>query len=521
MKFVRRLNGVIGMTTLLQETSLTEQQREYLEIILTSGESLLHIINDVLDFSKIEAGKLELEYHPFNLRECIEESLNVVATTASDKGLALAYYMDFITPEMIRGDAVRLRQILINLLNNAVKFTERGEIALMVKSQVTTFHPRAVGKASQELGNGKKAVFEISFDVRDTGIGVPAKRVDQLFEPFTQLDSSTTRKFGGTGLGLKIVKQLVEMMGGEVEVESEGIPGKGSTFRFSILAEGIKSQQSPLNIRPASLVGKRIFILSSCATCRQILANYTEAWGMIPYPAASMTEVQRLVLQGKPIHAVLLDAIQNDNSCVEQAAALRSLLEAKQLPILVLAPFAAESGLIQEESFAAVLKKPINPAPLLEALRRALSDESAVSPLQRRWREPQGQSRSVKVLPLRILLAEDNSINQRVAQRMLEQLGYTSSLATNGLEVLNALETEDFDVVLMDVQMPEMDGEEATRRIRADLPEDRQPTIIALTANAIEGDAERCLEAGMDAYLCKPIQLAQLQQTLQGIEPKF
>lgn len=513
------MNGVIGMTTLLQQTPLSPQQREYLDIIQTSGESLLNIINDILDFSKIEAGKLELEYQPFNLRSCIEESLDVVATSAEQKGLALAYYMDFVAPETIRGDAVRLRQILINLLNNAIKFTERGEISLTVKSQVTTFHPRTNGKASWALGHGRKAIFEISFDVRDTGVGIPSDRIEQLFEPFTQLDSSTTRKFGGTGLGLKIVKQLVEMMGGEVEVESEGVPGKGSTFHFSILAEGAKNQSSSLNVRPAPLAGKRVFIVSPCTTCRQILANYTEAWGMLPYPAASVSEAQRLVLQGKTIHAILLDLTQKDTCYEEQAAALRALIGTDSLPIVALAPLAAEDGSIPEETFAAVLTKPLKPAPLLDALRCALSGEPEASPLQRRWRGVLPQTRVESALPLRILLAEDNLINQRVAQRMLEQLGYTSTLAINGLEALRAVEKERFDVVLMDIQMPEMDGEEAARKIRSRLPVERQPVIIALTANAIEGDAERYLEAGMNAYLSKPIQLAQLQKVLQEIRP--
>ena len=513
------MNGVIGMTSLLQETELAPQQREYVDIIQISSESLLNIINDILDFSKIEAGRLELEYRPFNLRACIEESLDVIAPSAEQKGLALCYDMDFATPEMILGDVVRLRQILINLLNNAVKFTDQGEIMLVVNSLVTTFHPRRSGKSSRALEQGKNAVFEITFEVRDSGIGIPADRMEQLFEPFTQLDSSTTRKFGGTGLGLKIVKQLVEMMGGEVEVESDGIPGKGSTFHFSILAEGVKNQNLFLDVRPPELAGKRVMIISSCAACRQLLTKYTATWGMLPHYAASVTEATVLILQDKPVDILLLDRTWNDTDHEEQVAALRALIGVGPLPLVALVPLSTKEAAIREEVFANVLTKPVKPAALLDSFIRILSGKSPGLPSRQRWKETLPQPAEEPVLSLRILLAEDNPINQRVAQRMLERLGCTTTLAKNGLEALSAVEKDSFDVVLMDIQMPEMDGEEATRRIRSTLPAECQPVIIALTANAVEGDAERYLKAGMDAYLSKPVQLAQLEKVLRAIRP--
>lgn len=357
------LNAIIGITGLLFEDVLTPDQREYVEMIHSSGDSLLAIINDILDFSKIDEGKMELERQPFDLHRCIKDALELMASKAEEKGIGLSYFIDNQIPLAINGDSVRLRQILVNLVSNAVKFTEKGEVEVRVEP---------VG----EPVGGR----EIHIAIKDTGIGIPGDRVDRLFQSFSQVDASTTRKYGGTGLGLAISKRLVELMGGRIWVESD--PGRGSTFHFTILAEGI--------------TGKSINAIDSIAQ-----------------PKADMQK---------------------------------------------------------------------------------------------------GECRT-----LRILLAEDNAINQKVMLRMLKKLGYCADVAANGLEVLKAIERQPYDVVLMDVQMPEMDGLDAARAIRRTLPSEGQPKIIAITAYALKGDRERCIKAGMDCYISKPVQFKELRETLESL----
>jgi len=489
------MNAVVGMTGLLLNTSLTPEQQEYVDTIKTGGDTLLTIINDILDFSKIESGKLELENRPFSLSDCVEKALDLLTPGAAEKGLNLAYLIEDETPEALRGDASRLGQILVNLLSNAVKFTSRGEIVVSVKAQ------RLV-----------EARHELHFAVRDTGIGIPTDRMDRLFHSFSQVDASTTRRYGGTGLGLAISKRLAELMGGRMWVESE--VGRGTTFHFTIVGEAAPSQAQPY-LRGASerLTGKRLLVADDNATNRRILTLQAESWGMLPNAVASAADALDLIRQGEVFDLAILDLQMPDTDGVALAAAIRHHPGYESMPLVVLTSVGWRNVDSEAVQLAAILTKPIKPSQLYEALTAALGSPqtAAAAPIHR----PSNDARMGEEIPLRILLAEDNVVNQKVASRILQVFGYSADLATNGLEVLEALESRSYDVVLMDVQMPEMDGLEASRRICQRWPEAERPRIVAMTANAMQGDRDLCLAAGMDDYIAKPVEVRSLRAALE------
>jgi PAS domain S-box-containing protein len=491
------MNAVIGMTELLLGTELDTEQRSYGDVIRTSGEALLSVINDILDFSKIEAGRLDLEFHPFDLRECVESALELVAPIASDKELDLAYLLAPDTPEALIGDAARLRQILLNLLNNAVKFTEQGEVVLSV--------------GAESLADGRHRVH---FSVRDTGIGIPAERLDTLFESFTQVDTSTTRRYGGTGLGLAISRRLTEAMGGQIWAESR--VGEGSTFNFTIEAdEALRPVRAYERDDVALLHGKRVLIVDDNATNRHIARAYAESWGMVAHDTASPTEALESIRRGDPFDVAILDMQMPELDGVTLAQEIRRSRSAERLPLILLTSLGR--GEREEAQFAARLTKPIRPSQLYDALLDVFGEPTITSP--RETAALPEEEPSTEGVGLRVLVAEDNPVNQRLALLVLQKLGHRADVVANGAEALAALERERYDVILMDVQMPEMDGLEATRRIHERWPAAR-PRIVAVTAGARSEDRERCLAAGMDDYLSKPIRAEELAATLASAVPE-
>ncbi len=502
------MNAIIGMTSLLLDTELTADQRDFSETIHHSGEALLTIINDILDFSKIEADRLELENQPFLLRECVESALDLVAGKASEKTLDLAYILDPQTPEAITGDVTRLRQIMVNLLSNAVKFTEQGEVVLTVSTQPLS-GPAAVSRPDTLL---------LHFAVRDTGIGIPPDRMDRLFRSFSQVDASTTRRYGGTGLGLAISKRLSEMMGGEMWVESE--LGSGSTFHFSIqgvsVAAPVRAYQE--DIQPV-LQDKKVLIVDDNATNRLILTRQTESWHMHSQATEYPQEALDWIRQGMSFDLGILDMQMPEMDGLSLAREIRSLdTPASKLPLIMLTSLGRREVKEDMHEFAAFLNKPIKPSSLFDALVSIFTGQTT-RVMRRDAKDLQLDEQMGKKWPLRILLAEDNATNQKLAQRLLGRIGYHPDVAANGLEVLQALERQPYDVVLMDVQMPEMDGLEATRRLREQFPAIQQPQVIAMTANAMQGDREMCLEAGMDDYISKPIRIEVLVEALSKSRP--
>ena len=487
------MNAVIGMTELLLGTELDDEQRGFGEVIRTSGEALLSVINDILDFSKIEAGRLDLEDHPFDLRECVESAMELVAPNAAEKRLDLAYVLDSGVPEAVVGDVARLRQILLNLLNNAVKFTERGEVVLAVDAK--------------QVGEGRHRVH---FSVRDTGIGIPPERVDTLFESFSQVDATTTRRFGGTGLGLAISRRLTEAMGGTIWVESR--VGEGSTFHFTIEAD-----EAPRPLRPYegeavfALQGKRLLIVDDNDTNRRIARAYAESWGLVPRDTGVPAEALDWVRRGDPFDVAVLDMQMPELDGVALAREIRRHRSAERLPLVLLTSLGRREDTPDAALFAAHLTKPIRPSQLYNSLLEVLG-EGVPAPAPGAAATAPAEA---AIAGLRILVAEDNAVNQRLALLLLEKLGYRADVAANGVEALAALERSPYDLVLMDVQMPEMDGLEATRRIHERWGSSR-PRIVAVTAGAMSDERERCLAAGMDDYLTKPIRIEELSAALAG-----
>ncbi len=487
------MNGVIGMTSLLLDSPLAAEQREYAETIRVSGEALLTIINDILDFSKIESGHLELEETEFELRECIEGALDLLAPRAAEKRLDLLYEIADGVPATLRGDPSRLRQILVNLLGNAVKFTEHGEVLLSVR-------PQAI----------EGEVAELLFSVKDTGIGIPAEAVGRLFRSFSQVDASTTRRFGGTGLGLVISKRLAELMGGAMWVESE--PGRGSTFSFTLRAGLVPSKPRVYaGGAKATLKGRRLLIVDDNATNRRILSDLARKWEMaavaVEFPAEALAWLRR----GEVFDAAILDMQMPGMDGATLAVEIRGLRPVSELPLILLSSL----GRREEDAhlFAANLSKPVKPSQLYDVLAKLFWLGETAAPVRPVATGPKGDEASFTD---RLLLAEDNAVNQKVALTMLQKLGFRADVAANGLEVLAAVERQPYDVILMDVQMPEMDGMEASRRL-VELYPDRakRPWIVALTANAMQGDREACLAAGMDDYISKPIKRADLLTALE------
>lgn len=485
------MNAVIGLTGLLLETEMTPVQRDYVETIRSSGDSLLAIINDILDFSKIDGGRMVLERQPFDLRACVEESLDLVAARAAEKGLELVYYMDDRVPEMIMGDVTRLRQVLVNLLGNAVKFTENGNVTVLVDASFA-----------------KDGKVEILFDVKDTGIGISDENIGSLFQSFSQVDSSTTRNYGGTGLGLAISKRLVELMGGKISVESE--LGAGSTFHFSVMAESSITKKQP-HRHDSILAGKRTLIVDDNEIARKVLAKSALSWGMETIEATSRQEALDILKAEDAIDVMLLDAVMPGIEWIDSISLAREIKERanREVLIIMISPLGCSS--VRDPSLAGWLTKPVKPLILHRLLIDLLSPSSRpmIADNAKYQTEIAVGSRN-----LRILLAEDNAVNQKVAMSMLKRLGYKADVAANGLEVLKALERQTYDVVLMDVQMPEMDGLEATSNIRKRELPGGQPWIIAMTAYALEGDREECFKVGMNEYISKPIRMRELQEAL-------
>jgi signal transduction histidine kinase/CheY-like chemotaxis protein len=483
------MNGVMGMTELVLDTDLTAEQRDYLNTVKTSSETLLTVINDILDFSKIEAGHLELDPISFKLRECLEETAKTLALRAHEKGLELICDVHAGTPDRVVGDPVRLGQILINLLGNAIKFTNAGEVVL------------EVGLQSAEAGS-----MLLHFQVRDTGIGIAAEKQSSIFDPFCQADGSTTRKFGGTGLGLTISSRLVEAMGGKIWVDSE--PGNGSRFHFTASFGVAPAEVNAVPTADLPVAGMQVLVVDDNATNRRVLAEMLWSLHMRPALASSaregLAQLRRGAERGEPFPLVLTDCHMPEMDgfeLVEQIKRTDGLAGAVVL-MLTSGEHGGDLARCRELGIAAYLTKPVRRADLYESIRRALGGP-ALS-LQKMDDKPSRKHLSDGTR--RILLAEDNRVNQRVATRMLEAAGHSVLVAANGKEALAAHAREHFDAVLMDVQMPEMDGWEATAAIRKrDHTAGVHTPIVALTAHAMRGDRERCLAAGMDDYVSKPL----------------
>jgi signal transduction histidine kinase/HPt (histidine-containing phosphotransfer) domain-containing protein len=516
------MNGVIGMTALLLETELTDEQRDYVEATRSSADALLTIINDILDFSKIESGKLELEHHPFELHSCIEEALDLLAPKAAEKKLDLAYFVDDSIPKILVSDVTRLRQILVNLIGNAVKFTHQGEIVIEVRPASKAFAGESSGpglsagadtRHPASLDTRPAEEWLLHFSVRDTGIGIPVERQNRLFKSFQQVDASTTRHYGGTGLGLAICKRLTELMNGRIWVESEA--GRGATFHFTVLAAAAPaSAPPPWQASQPQLSGKHILIVEDNATNQRIITHRAQNWSMKAQSVFTGDEALK-ALANRSFDAVIIDLQLPDTDGLALADEIHKQPYGRFLPVLLLSsvrlrgddPRAAIAGI------SMMIYKPIRPAQLLDSLCRALSVQ-----VQREKKAPITHTLDGELgqrMPLRLLLADDNPINQKVGLSVLQKLGYRADIATNGLEVLQALENKAYDVLFLDVQMPEMDGLEAARRICERWPVEKRPRIIAMTGNALVGDREKCLEAGMDDYITKPVRVADLQAALE------
>jgi two-component system, sensor histidine kinase and response regulator len=481
------MNGVIGMSSLLNETALNDEQRMFTDTIINCGETLIHVINNILDFSKIESGSLELENDDFSLRQCIEDVLDMFAVKASEMKLDLIYEIAYDVPPNIVGDPLRLKQILINLLSNAMKFTEKGEIGIKVD-----IHKIGVD------GN-----MALKFDVVDTGIGIPQDKLNRLFKAFSQVDSSTTRKYGGTGLGLAICEKLVKLMGGGIGVKSEA--GQGSTFYFTInTMAGVSKSVTIANVDIEDLKGKRILVVDDNQTNLTVLKRQFESWNLDPILTHSGAEALVELQRGKQIDLVITDM----EMPVMDGAMLARLIKQgyPQLPIILLSSIGEEFKNDERTLFTSIMSKPIKQQVLIKQVSTALRKKPAVQE-ERPLKSKLSTGFSDKY-PFKILIAEDNEVNQHVIKHILGKMGYSPTIAKNGKEAVDVMNAGLYDLILMDMQMPVMDGLEATKVIRN--MNINQPVIIALTANVMDTDQQLCLQAGMDDYICKPVKLDEL-----------
>ncbi len=486
------MNGIIGMTAIMLETSLTREQREFAETIRLSGEALLTIINDILDFSKIESGKLELERADFSLRDCVEGALDLMALRAGEKKLDLLYEIADGTPAMVRGDITRLRQIILNLVGNALKFTEKGEVVVRVQPETG--------------GMVEDGPVSLHIAVRDSGIGIPPEGIGRLFQSFSQVDASTTRKYGGTGLGLAISKKLAELMGGRMWVESE--VGVGSVFQFTVTLGALPGVMRPdPQAARARFAGKRILVVDDNATSRMILIDQMLRWGMEPHAVGNGEDALAAATGDRRFDFALIDAQMPGMDGVTLAKKLQQAENTRSLQILLLAALGHRPP---EGMSVRLVPKPLKPAALFEAFSAVICGEKVeAAPVAVVASSPMSSAN------VRLLLAEDNAVNQKVAVNLLKNIGYQTDVVWNGVEVLSAIEKQDYDIVFLDMQMPEMDGLEAARRLVEMRPRSKsRPWIIALTANAMVGDREQCLAAGMDDYITKPIKKAELAAAL-------
>ena len=509
------MNGVIGMTGLLLDTDLDDEQREYAQTVRSSADNLLTIINDILDFSKIEAGKLDLETMDFDLRSVVEETVDLFAEQAHSKGLELASLVEHAVPVALKGDAGRIRQVLVNLLGNAVKFTEAGDVVLR-----------------GDLVEENEATATVRFEVKDTGIGITEGQRARLFRSFSQADASTTRRFGGTGLGLAISKQLVEMMGGEMGVESE--PGQGSVFWFTLrLGKRPEGASRRAPSRRAGLRGLRVLVVDDNGTNRNVLREHILSWGMKNGSAEGGPRALRMLREaadgGGPYDVAILDMQMPGMDGMELASRVKAepRIARTRLVLLTSSGLRGEAEQARRVGFSAYLTKPVRQSKLYDVIATVMD---APAPEEGAETGPAAQAPIVTLHSIEgararsrerrrrahVLVAEDNQVNQKVAERMLERLGYQSDVAANGLEALEALSRVRYAAVLMDVQMPEMDGYEATAEIRRiEEGQDRRTPVIAMTANAMQGDREEALEAGMDDYVPKPVKAEELEAVLE------
>ena len=479
------MNGVIGMTSLLLDTRLDDEQASFVETIRSSGEALLAIINEILDFSKIEAGQIELEHQAFDVEQCVADALDIVSPIAAKKHLEVVLDLPHQHGGFVRGDVQRLRQVLVNLLSNAIKFTERGEILLRVRKLVDDVEGRRL---------------RLHFEVKDTGIGIPAHKQDQLFEAFSQADASTTRRFGGTGLGLSISRSLVQLMGGDIQVTSA--EGEGSTFGFHVNVTHDDTVRPDLD----AFAGAHAAIIDDNDTNRRVLAGLIAAWDMHSTPY----ETPHRFLQADNLEhfdLILTDMAMPEMDGVQLMQALRERAGSNLPPTVLLTSL--DRGEVDWSEFDAVLRKPIRPTDLHNAIASVLGGEN-----RKHRRLERSRLERFEVADSNVLLAEDNPVNQVVARKMLQKLGFRVNTAANGREAIEMLTNQRYSVVFMDVQMPEIDGLEAARLIR--LQESlQQPYIIAMTANAMAEDREACLESGMNDFVAKPIRLQDVQEALK------
>lgn len=490
------LNAIIGMSTLLLDLPLSPEQREYVDTIRKSGDGLIDVISDILDFSKIESGQLELESETFDVRQAVELVLEIFAFACAEKSIDLGFYCDQNVPEFIVGDSTRLRQVLINLVGNAVKFTPKGGIT--------------VSLSSDRVDTG----WRLRFEVQDSGIGVQPDRIDRLFKSFSQADSSTARRYGGSGLGLAICRRLVEMMSGKIGVTS--VPGKGSTFAFDVVVgadprNGTAAAQAPR----VSLAGRRVLIVDDNAVNRHLLERQLNNWELTSFSASSGAAALEAVAREPAFHVVLLDVDMPEMDGRQVAAELHHRLGANCPPIVMLTSRAASSWR-GDHHVVAELSKPVKSRELYGAIVRALGMHAGAAAPRVQSASPFDAEFAARH-PLRILVAEDNRVNQRVLLLMLKRLGYDAEAASNGREALDYLARVACDLVIMDVQMPEMDGLEATRRLRERTPLTAPPYVLALTANAAKEDYQACLDAGMHAFLSKPIRPDDLVDALMRV----
>ncbi|MBI3871427.1 MAG: response regulator [Verrucomicrobia bacterium] len=492
------MNGVLGMAALLKDTLLDEEQQDFVETIRHSSEALLGIINDILDFSKIEAGKMGIEKHPFSLRQCVEEVLELLAPKMSEKGIDLGQEVDEDVPDHLLGDVTRLRQILLNLAGNAVKFTTKGEVLVRVS---------LAGAGRSEGGHR----VELQFSVRDTGIGIPADRMERLFQAFSQVDCSTTREYGGTGLGLAICKRLAELMSGKMWVES--VAGRGSVFHFVLPFNACDAQPSrTVDVVPL-LAGKRLLLVEDNESSRNHVDRCATAWGMEVTAVATGSDALSRMIQGERFDLAIVDHQLPEIEPVKLVESVRRLPHGERLPIMLLSSIRSRAldAAWTDRGVRSVAYKPIRSRQLLQSLCRALDLEA---PERRGVAGGEINHELAATKALRILVADDSPVNQKVTQSMLRRMGYAPRIVLNGAEALQAVMEEHFDLVFLDVQMPVMDGYAAARAIRERFGSSPRPWLVALTANALQGDRELCLQAGMDDYVSKPVRPKELEAAI-------
>jgi signal transduction histidine kinase/DNA-binding response OmpR family regulator len=488
------MNGILGMTSLLKQTSLTGEQKEYLDSVQNCGDSLLAVINDILDYSKIEAGKMEVERNEFNLRTCIEEVLDIFASKASKSRVDLSYQIDLKVPTNITGDSLKLRQVITNLVGNAMKFTQQGEVSVSVYLESFREHDA-----------------QIAFTIRDTGIGIPSDKLGRLFKSFSQVDSSTTRKFGGTGLGLVICEKLVGLMGGNISVSSE--VGKGSVFSFNINVGLSADARKEADLNTESMVGKKILLVGEHNTTSSIIQTNLRELGSVVEVATSGKEGLLAIIENSGCHMVIADMQLQDMDGMQFASRVRQ--EYAKLPIILLSGLGTDKSKGRLEPYCTIVSKPVKFNALVKQMIKLVNGEEETG--DKSPDESILLSSFAKRYPLNILIADDNAINQKLAVHVLNKLGYKPEKASDGEEAYQAQKQANYDLILMDAQMPVLDGLEATKKIRQ--LQQRQPVIIATTASAMAEDRNVCLEAGMDDYLSKPLRFDDLLKILEKWAP--